>query len=184
MLRGRESLRIAVSMVAVGALMAVAGGCGGASGRDEAAIARVIRISLADFLGRHSAAFCSDFTRASAAQMGAGLTCTSRVERTLTAGDEAIGYYGPRELPSGLRITDVREQAGRASATTTWPWPDIGRPVRVRLETAGGRWLLATPASVVLRKVCRRLVAESICTHFAAAEFKEQRSTSARWDDR
>lgn len=176
----REILRFAftrvtarvVRVVAAIAVLVPITSCGMTGQGERSAITRGIRASLRDVMRRDATAFCDDFTPAVADQLGAGESCKTRVDSKFAMARRGIEYYAPSELPPGLVIQDIRWEGMRGSAVTTWPWPDIRHKVHVILERVDGRWLIATPVSLVNVQQCSKLFKTTICGHSIAADFR------------
>lgn len=167
-----------------GGLAAVAmvlclGGCGArasatssAGRREGPAIAHAVRQTLADYIRRDLSAFCADFTPEVAAHL---VRVESTCEADLTPafaphpGQEEI--YAPSERPNGLRISHVRWRGIIAHLTSTWPWPDIRKTVKLRLQRIHGRWLIATPTHVVEERLCNRVFGKLSCRTFYGVRF-------------
>ncbi len=164
----RPRLTVLLSFIILSVLIAA---CGTSPNNEGSTIAGGIRAPLADFMRRDAPAFCSDFTPAIAARLGRRHSCQMSVERAFALVHQVAEHYGVAELPSGLVISNVRWQGNRASATTTWPWPDIRRRIHLDLEKLAGRWRVATPIALVDRPLCARQFHETVCRHLISMEF-------------
>lgn len=170
-------LRIAAS---AGTLLA--SGCGSSAHaaaektvehRNQATVVvHAVRQTLADYIRRDLRAFCSDFTPAVAAHLvnGEG-TCVSGLAPAFHPRPGQGEIYAPNERPNGLRISHVRWHGDIAHLTSTWPWPNIRKPVNLTLQKLNGRWVIATPTHVVEEPLCTHPLGKLNCATFYGVWF-------------
>jgi hypothetical protein len=181
--------RIAVVIFILSFLLAVSG-CGSVVGssaqsRDPVAltgklsrpdernaIIRALRAPLVAFISRNPQSLCSAFIASVAARLVAGSSnCDAGAARVFSAQHGTIEHYGPKELPSGLKVSLLSLQKGRATVESTWPWPSIRYTVRVTLEKSGVDWRIATTARLVRYMVCGRPFGAVSCSDWFGIEF-------------
>lgn len=123
---------------------------------EPAAITRAVRAPFQDLRRRDARALCEDFTPAVAAKMTSiGGSCASDVGLLFARSARDAEYVPARGVLSHGRV-EVRAitvHDDRATADSVGP----GKPALVRhwrLDRVGGRWRIATPATLRMQSDC------------------------------
>jgi hypothetical protein len=143
-----SALRVGAAVVTVVLCASALVSCGSSDQRPG--IVAAVRAPLIAYMNRDADRLCSSLTADVARRLVSGTPSCGRGAAAAFADTAYIAeHYGPRELPAGLRINVLSVHGDRASVSTTWPWPDVRSPVQLTLESANGRWRIATATKLM-----------------------------------